>query len=147
MDITDVIAVLALVVSVAALVTSYKANQRTLDFNKSKDYREFEREKAEFIVRIEKALSKFKQLEITLAEVMKTDSLVEKFKSDLKYLEGCQRQAYSLRDETYEMGQNGFAFHKPRFLKLIEEDEEFARNVMRKLGRYERTKGLTALVS
>jgi len=98
-------------------------------------------------VRIEKAQSRFKKLESALIEVMKSDSLIEEFEPDLEYLEGCQRQAYSLWDETYVMGQNGFAFHKPRFLKLIEKDEEFARKVMRKLERVKRAKGLKALVS
>ena len=64
-------------------------------------------------------------------------SEVEQLKSDLKYLEGCKRQAWSLWDETYEMNQSGLAHHKPRFLKFIEDDEQFARDAQTRCDRTE----------
>ena len=57
---------------------------------------------------------------------------INQLNSDLSYLEGCRRQAWSLWEETYEMKQDGFAHHQPRFLKLIEDDEEFAHKSIQK---------------
>jgi len=57
--------------------------------------------------------------------------------ADLAYLEGCQRQAWSLWDETYEMGQSGMAHHKPRLLGLIEDDEQFADGALARCERIE----------
>ena len=151
MEFSNVIAIFALVVSVISAWISYKAHRYSIDSKRSEMHRRFAREKSEFLVRIEKAQKLFErldyQLKVLIQKIETTSqsvkaSLTEEVRqlnSDLSYLDGCRRQAWSLWEETYEMKQDGFAHHQPRFLKLIEDDEEFADKSIQKLQTIEDT--------
>lgn len=145
MEFSNVIAIVALVVSVISVWISYKAHRYSIDSKRSEIRRRFAREKSEFLVRIEKSQKLFErldhQLKVLIQKIETTSQSlkaslteeIDQLNSDLSYLEGCRRQAWSLWEETYEMKQDGFARHQPRFLKLIEDDEEFAHKSIQKL--------------
>ena len=149
METSNVIAALALAVSLLSVWISYRAYRHSVRASEEESRLAFSREKSEFLVRIDKARVTFDRLGHRLESLMAaidrasdkaSASLpeeVEQLKSDLKYLEGCKRQAWSLWDETYEMSQSGLAHHKPRFLKLIEDDEQFAHDAQIRCDRTE----------
>ena len=149
METSDVIAALALAVSLLSGWISYRAYRHTVRVSEEESRLAFSREKSEFLVRIDRARATFDRLGHRLESLMTAidrapeksraslTSEVEQLKSDLKYLEGCKRQAWSLWDETYEMNQSGLAHHKPRFLKFIEDDEQFARDAQTRCDRTE----------
>lgn len=142
MDTSDFIAAFALVVSLLSVWISYRAYRHSVRVKEEETRLAFSREKSEFLVRIDRASKSFDRLEQRLkGQLRKIDSVpeaersaladeVDQLRSDLVYLEGCKRQACSLWDETYEMGQSGLAHHKPRFLGLIEDDEQFANDAL-----------------
>ncbi|WBE26078.1 hypothetical protein [Denitrificimonas caeni] len=137
MDTSDFISVLALAVSLLSAWISYRAYRYSVRVKEAESSLAFSRDKAEFLVRIDKARKYFDRLENRLKELL--DRIIygaedikralvaeeQQLKSDLAYLEGCQRQVWSLTDEVYEMEQSALAHHKPRFLRLIEDDELF----------------------
>lgn len=149
METSDVIAALALTVSLLSGWISYRAYLHSVRESEEESRLAFSHGRSEFLVRIDKARATFDRLEHRLQSLMTAidrasdkarASLadeVEQLKSDLKYLEGCKRQAWSLWDETYAMNQSGLAHHKPRFLKLIEDDEQFARDAQIRCDRAE----------
>jgi len=132
-------------IPVASAWISFKAHRCTIETKVSETRRSFEREKIEFLVRIDKVQKLVEKLECQLKNLIKRidsapDSVrkplnkkVAELNSDLHFLEGCRRQAWSLWDETYEMSQGGFAHHMHQFLKLIEDDEDFARQASQRL--------------
>jgi len=138
MNYSDIISTIAILISTLALMHSYRTSRYNLHLKKSELGRQLEREKAEFIVRIEKAQIFFKKVEHQqLAVLEKINSTLitpqnslDKNKvqitTDLKSLHDFQIQANSLLAETYDLNLDGLAQHKPRFLKLIEQDEKFA---------------------
>lgn len=138
MEPSDVLAAIALAVSVFSAWVSYKAHRETKDFSEQRSRLGFERERSEFLVRIGNSRKLFEraqhringllsQIE-TQPEKVKVSlkGEIDRLESDRDYLQGCLRQARVLWDETYEMGQEGLAHHKPRHLSLIEDDETFA---------------------
>ena len=151
MEASNFIAAIALVVSLLSAWISYRAYRHSVRVREEESQIAFSREKSEFLVRIDKARKCFDRLEYRIKSLLeKTDSLPEnprtslaneisQLREDLKYLEGCQRQAWSLWDETYEMSQSGLAHHKPRFLGLIEDDERFASDAQVRCDRIEET--------
>ncbi|KON79546.1 hypothetical protein PA01_13630 [Azoarcus sp. PA01] len=151
MDASDLIAAFALVGSLLSAWISYRAYRYAVRVKEEESRIAFSREKSEFLVRINRARKLFERLEqrvkvqlsrINSAPESGRSALVgeaNRLKSDLAYLEGCQRQACSLLDETYEMGQSGLAHHKPRFLRLIEEDEQFANDALARCNEIEET--------
>jgi hypothetical protein len=138
MAVSDFIAVFALVVLLLSAWISYRAYRYSMRVKEEESRLAFAREKSEFLARITRARKSFDRLVHRLkGQLSKIDSVPEsersalteetnQLRSDLAYLEGCQRQAWSLLGETNEMGQSGLAHHKSRFLGLIEEDEQFA---------------------
>ena len=150
MDASDFIAVFALVVSFLSAWISYRAYLHSVRVREQESHLAFSREKSEFLMRIEKAKKRFDRLEHRLETLLNMANRLpdgeranlametEQLRADLKYLIGCQRQASSLWDEAYEMSQSGLAHHKPRFLGLIEDDEQFADEA---LARCDRTEG------
>ncbi|MCF7223417.1 hypothetical protein [Marilutibacter chinensis] len=139
----------ALAISLLSGWISYRAHRHSVRVGEEESRLAFSREKSEFLVRIDKARATFDRLGDRLEGLLNamdrasdksraslTDE-AEQLKSDLKYLEGCKRQAWSLWDETYEMNQSGLAHHKPRFLKLIEDDEQFASDAQLRCDRTE----------
>ena len=145
MGISEAIALSALFISIISVWISYKAYLYSKKSNEAELDRNFSREKSEFLVRIEKAQKLFERFEQELAaEIERLNEEPDLVKSSLgirtdklismqNSLEGCRRQALTLWEETYEMDQNGFAYHKPRFLKLIEDDEEFVKQAREEL--------------
>lgn len=138
MEASNIIAVFALVVSVLSALFSYRAQKTSADLREREVSREFAREKSEFMVRTENAGKLFKKFEDRLKELIsqveaEPESIRDLFtreigqlKSDMSFLQGCQRQVRALLEEAYEIGQDGLAYHKPRYLNLIESDEKFA---------------------
>jgi hypothetical protein len=138
MEVSDVLAAIALVVSIFSAWVSYKTHRETSDFSERSSRLGFERERSEFLVRIDKSRKLFERAQHRINGLLaQIEGRPEKIKAALKreidrlesdrdYLQGCLRQAWALWDETYEIGQEGFAHHKPRHLSLIEEDETFA---------------------
>ncbi|RYZ87844.1 MAG: hypothetical protein EOP06_11995 [Proteobacteria bacterium] len=57
---------------------------------------------------------------------------ISKLRDDDRYLHGCLCQAGTLWNETYEAGQYGLAYHKPRHLGLIEDDEAYAKRALQR---------------
>ncbi len=151
MDASDLIAAFALVVSLLSAWVSYRAYRHSLRVKAEEARLTFSREKSEFLVRIDRARKCFDRLEQRIrGQLSRIESAsdsaklalaaeAEQLGADLAYLEGCQRQAWSLWDETYEMGQSGMAHHKPRFLGLIEDDEEFVNGALARCERIEKT--------
>lgn len=142
MGASEIIAVIALIVSIASAWVSYRAHRYTVRARQQEADLSFSREKSEFLVRIDKARKLFDGLEHRLkSQLKRIDGAPDakqktlateaaQINSELGYLEGCQRQIWSLWHETYEMGRSGLAHHKPRFLGLIEDDERFAEKAM-----------------
>ena len=148
MDVSDFIAAIALVISFLSAWVSYRAYRYSVRVKEQESNLAFSREKSEFLVRIDKARKSFHRLEHRLngllyrinrgaddaRQALAVDA--EMLNSDLSYLEGCQRQAWSLWEEAYEMSQSGLAHHKPRFLGLIEDDEQFASEAQMRCDRW-----------
>lgn len=149
MDASNFIAAFALIVSLLSAWISYRAYRYSVRAKEEESSLAFSREKSEFLVRVDKARKSFDHLEHRLKGLLDridhgSDDArkvlvkeAEQLKSDLSHLEGCQRQAWSFWNETYEMSQSGLAHHKPRFLSLIEDDEQFASDVQMRCDRIE----------
>ncbi|MGJ3255802.1 MAG: hypothetical protein ACFE0K_05700 [Alcanivorax sp.] len=147
---SEIIAALSFAVSLLSVGISYSAYRHSVRAGEQKSRLAFSREKSEFLVRIEKAREELDRLGERLEALLQTlnqapDKLralltaeAAQAKSDRKYLEGCKRQVSSLYDETYEMTQAGLVHHKPRFLKLIEDDEQFSRDAHKRCDRIEK---------
>ena len=114
MGISEVIAALALAVSLAALGISYSSYRHTVRVSEGQSLLAFSREKSEFLVRIDKARAELDRLGERLEGLLTAldhapdrpqehlSTEAGQVKSDLEYLEGCKRQVRSLYDETYE---------------------------------------------
>ncbi|MGJ8690482.1 MAG: hypothetical protein ACSHXZ_13295 [Gammaproteobacteria bacterium] len=138
METSVLIAGLALVVSLLSAWISYLAYLHSVQVKVEESRLVFSRERAEFLVRIDKARNCFNRLERRFMSLLERidglenearESLLleqKQLRVDLLYIEGCLRQVSSLWDETYNICQSGLAHHKPQYLKLIEEDEQFA---------------------
>lgn len=70
MEISDLLAVLALMISVASVFISFKAYRYTVNTNESETRQRFSRDKSEFLVRIDKAQKIFEQLENKLISLI-----------------------------------------------------------------------------
>ncbi len=139
MSLSDVLAITALVVSIVSAVFSHRAQRQTTDLQLRETRREFDRERSEFLVRIEKSTKLFEKVQEQIAQLLASIERqpedvrasvafrVDQLKADQSYLEGCLRQSNALWHENFEMTHDGLAYHKPRHLGLIENDEEFAR--------------------
>ena len=144
MGISDVLAATALVVSIFSAWVSYKAHRQSTEMNERESRRGFERERSEFLVRIEKSRKLFERaqsrINALLAQIdrqpeavkMSLKREISQLKDDERYLQGCIRQSWALWDETYETSQDGIAHHKPRHLGLIEDDEVFAESALQR---------------
>lgn len=142
MAFSDALAAVALAVSVFSAWVSYKAHRETTDFGERTARLSFERERSEFLVRIDRSRKYFERTLHRINELLiefegqpeKVRSMlkgeIERLESDREYLKGCLRQAWALWEETYEMSQAGLAHHKPRHLSLIEEDESYASDAL-----------------
>lgn len=147
MGTSNLIAATALIVSMLSAWVSYLAYRYSTHVKQEESDLALSREKSEFLVRVEKAIKTYDRLEKRLNnQLSRIDSAsetvcsgltneIEQLMRDLKHLEGCQRQAWSLWNEACEMDQPGLAHHKPNFLGLIEDDEQFTRDAMHRCDR------------
>ena len=138
MTVSDALAAIALLVSIASAVFSYKAHRETTRTNERESRREFDRERSEFLVRIEKSQKLFDRVSHRIASLLaqidsqpdavksSLNNEVDQLRRDKDYLEGCMRQANSLWHENFDMSHDGLAYHKPRHLGLLENDQEFS---------------------
>ena len=159
MEFSDVLAAIALVVSIVAAWHSYKAHRESVAFSEREASREFSRERSEFLIRIERSTKLFERVESRINGVLSsiesqpsriTSSLSAQkdgLRSDLKYLEGCLRQSRILWDENYDMSRDGFAHHKPRHLALLEDDEDFAMQALARADKAEEALNTNLFIS
>ena len=159
MEFSDVLATIALVVSIVAAWHSYKAHRESVAFSERETRREFSRERSEFLIRIERSTKLFERAENRIATVLSAiesqpdriasslSAQTDELRSDLKYLEGCLRQSRILWDENYDMSHDGLAHHKPRHLALLEDDEEFAAQALARADKAEETLSTNLFIS
>ncbi len=138
MDSSDVIAALALLVSLGSAYVSYRAFVHSVSAHELETKLAFERDKSELLMYVEKSRSLFsiarrevEQLQFVIsheplqvrAALATYDDLFNQF---LPRLVGSERQAGLLWEEIYEWrdksGLSAFAHHTPRFRSLIEDD-------------------------
>jgi hypothetical protein len=138
MDASDVIATLALLVSVAAAFVSYKAYMHTVRVHELETTLAFERDKSELLSYLEQSRNLFSSArrEIELARfVLEHEPLAVQsalssyqnlFTEFLPNLIGAERNANALWDEIFEWrdksGRSAFAHHSPRFRASVEND-------------------------
>lgn len=138
MTFSDALAAIALLVSIASAVFSYMAHRETTRTNERESRREFDRERSEFLVRIERSQRLFDRTWHRITSLLtlinaqpdavksSLDNEVDQLTKDKNHLDGCLRQANSLWHENFDMSHDGLAYHKPRHLGLLEDDEEFS---------------------
>lgn len=117
---------------------SYKAHRESTDFNEREARREFDRERSEFLIRIEHSTKLFERVEDRIGVLLTNienqpesikaslGNVVDNLRADLSYLQGCLRQSRALWEENFEINHNGLVYHKARHLALLEDDEKFA---------------------
>ncbi|MCC8686419.1 hypothetical protein ABFU27_07355 [Xanthomonas campestris pv. raphani] len=135
---SDVIAVLALIVSLASAYISYRAFSHSVSVHELESTLAFERDKSELLMHVEQSRNLFssvrreiEQLQFVLSHepqqvqgaLKNYDNLFTEF---LPRLVGSERQAGLLWDEIHawrdKSGRSAFAHHTPRFRSLIEND-------------------------
>lgn len=138
MESTNVIAALALIVSLASAYISYKAYTHSVKSHELETTLAFERDKSELLMFVETSRSLFssarreiEQLHFVLSHeppqiqvaLKSYDNLFTEF---LPRLIGSERQASLLWQEIYEWrdksGRSAFAHHTPRYRSLIDND-------------------------
>ena len=159
MELSDVLATIALAVSIASAWLSHKANVQATQLNEREQRREFDRERSEFLIRIERTTKTFEKADRRISSLLgefkkQPDSLkashagdIEQLQSDLKYLEGCLRQSRILWEENFETTHDGLAYHKARHSALLEDDEEFVRAALERADRAEASLGTSLMLS
>ena len=145
MDVSNLIAIAAVIVSVVSAWYSYRANRNSLSMREAEEERKHSREISEFLVEIEEAQDQFESLEHRIKAFFERlanypespqaslKKETKRMQQDLDHLEKCQRQARLLWGETAEIGNSGLAHHKPRYVKLIKEDKEFAAEALKRI--------------
>ena len=158
MEISDVLATIALIVSIASAWLSHKANKQATLSNEREQRRKFDRERSEFLVKIERTTKTFenaeKRISTLLGEFQKQpDSVqtshkgdIEQLQSDLKYLEGCLRQSRTLWNENFETTHDGLAHHKARHSALLEDDADFVQEALERADKAEASLGTSLML-
>ena len=159
MQISDVLAAIALIVSIASAWLSYKAHRESARRTERETGRDFSRERSEFLIRIERSTKLFERvkahIEALLGRIEREPAqvqsslidVVKRLNADLDYLQGCLRQSRALWDENYDMNQDGFAHHKPRHLALLEDDEKYAIEAMDRAAKAEESINMSSFLS
>lgn len=157
MELSNVLATIALIVSIASAWLSYRANKQATLSNEREQRREFDRERSEFLIKIERTTKTFenagKRISTLLEEFEKQpDSLqashqgdIEQLQSDLKYLEGCLRQSRTLWDENFATTHDGLAYHKARHSALLEDDSDFVQTALERADKVEASLGTSLM--
>lgn len=138
MGASDVIAVLALTVSLASVYIAYRAFTHSVTVHELESTLAFERDKSELLMHVEQSRKLFssarreiEQIQFVLShEPIQVQSALKNysdlFTDFLPRLVGAERQAGLLWEEIYEWrdksGRSAFAHHTPRFRSLIEDD-------------------------
>ncbi len=155
MEFSEVLATIALVVSMGSAWLSYRAHRESTDFTEREARREFSRERSEFLIRIERSTKLFERAQTRIEALLvriesesastqsSIDEMAQELRSDLEHLQRCLRQSRALWDENFDMSQDGFAHHKPRHLALLEDDDRFAQEAMRRADRVEESLDLS----
>ena len=138
MEASDLIAALALIVSIIAALTSWKAYAHSVSVHELETTLAFERDKSELLSYVERIRNLFSasRREIELAQFVLSheppqvqaalhhyQGLFTEFLPDLI---GAERNANSLWEQIFEWrdkaGRSGFAHHAPRFRASVEHD-------------------------
>jgi hypothetical protein len=138
MDASTIIASLALIVSIVAVLISYKAYKHTVGAHDLETTLAFERDKSELLSYVEQSRNLFSgaRREVELAQfVLGHEPLAVQqaltsyqglFTDFLPKLVGAERNATGLWDEIFEWrdksGRSAFAHHAPRFRASLEND-------------------------
>ena len=138
MDASDVIASLALIVSIVAALISYKAYNHTVGAHDLETTLAFERDKSELLSYVEQSRNLFSgaRREVELAQFVlgheppvvqqALTSYQGLFTDFLPKLVGAERNATSLWEEIFvwrdKSGRSAFAHHAPRFRASLEHD-------------------------
>ena len=138
MGFSDVIAILALAVSLASAYVSHRAFVHSVNVHELETALAFERDKSELLIHVEQSRNLFSaaRREIERTQFVLSHEPVEiqralqnyenLFTEFLPKLMGAERQASSLWDEVFawrdKTGRSAFAHHTPRFRSLIEND-------------------------
>ena len=136
---SDVIAIVALLVSLGSAFISYKAFHHSVSVHDLETTLAFERDKSELLMHVERSRNLFsaakREIEnakfvldheppVVQQALRSYDNLFTEF---LPRLVGAERQANSLWHEIYEWrdksGRSAFAHHTPRFRSLLEDDK------------------------
>lgn len=159
MELSDILAATAVVVSIFSVWLSYRAHRESTQFAEREAQREFFRERSEFLIRIERSIKLFERVETRILGILASieneagavqssrDEVAKQLKADLSYLQGCLCQSSSLWNENYEISQDGFVHHKPRHLALLEDDEKFAHEAMIRADKAEESFNLSAFLT
>lgn len=155
MDLSDILAITALMVSIVSAWLSYRAHRESTQFTERETQREFSRERSEFLIRIERSTKLFEHVEARIVALLASiesesgagqssrDEVAKQLKADLNFLQRCLCQSRSIWNEIYEIRQDGLAHHKPRHLALLEDDEKFAHEVMTRADKAEESFNLS----
>lgn len=138
MHASDVIALLALAVSIWAAVTSHKSHAHAIKVHEIDVTLAFERDKSELLSYLEQSRNLFsaarREIELARYVLEREPPVVQAalasyrslFTDFLPRLIGAERQVNSLWDEIYEWrdksGRSAFAHHVPRYRALVEND-------------------------
>ena len=151
MEFSDALATTALVVSIVSAWLSHKAHRESTQFSAREARREFERERSEFLIRIERSIKLFERSASRITYLLTSfeehpmladpslGKVAKQLGDDLAYLQGCLRQSRSLWEESFEISHDGLAHHKARHLALLEDDEKFAAAAMDRADRAEKS--------
>jgi hypothetical protein len=138
MDASDVIASLALIVSIVAALISYKAYNHTVGAHDLETTLAFERDKSELLSYVEQSRNLFsgarREAELAQFVLGHEPPVVQQaltsyqglFTDLLPKLVGAERNATSLWEEIFEWrdksGRSAFAHHAPRYRASLEHD-------------------------
>jgi hypothetical protein len=128
------IATLALVVSAASALISYKAFTHSVTVHELETALAFERDKSELLLHVEQGRNLLSSAQREIENVMfvlaheprQVQNALGSYDNLLPKLVGAERQATSLWNEIYEWrdksGRSAFAHHSPRYRALLEND-------------------------
>ena len=138
MEASDVIAVLALIVSLASAYISYRAFTHSVSVHELESTLAFERDKSELLMHVEQSRNLFssarreiEQIQFVLfQEPIQVQTALKSYENLftvlLPRLIGAERQASQLWEEIHQWrdksGRSAFAHHTPRYRALIEDD-------------------------
>lgn len=70
MEVADILAITALIVSIVSVWLSHKPHRESTAFSEREERREFDRERSEFLIRIERSTKLFERTEARIFRVL-----------------------------------------------------------------------------